>query len=96
MLIKVSKNLGFTGSTAISFGARQNTTGWQNESGGWTNPALVDIIKNVNDRERFLADPTVQAYINEQGILDAHLYELVKVQRRDLLSTARRNSLLMF
>ena len=72
--------------TAISFGARQNTTGWQNESGGWTNPALVDIIKNSTDRERFLADPTVQAYINEQSILDAHLYELVKVTRRDLLS----------
>jgi len=72
--------------TAISFGARQNSTGWQNESGGWTNPALVDIIKNSADRERFLADPTVQAYINEQGILDAYLYELVKTQRRDLLS----------
>jgi hypothetical protein len=72
--------------TAISFGARQNTTGWQNESGGWTNPALVDIIKNGSDRERFLADPTVQAYINEQSILDTHLYELVKVDRRDLLS----------
>ena len=72
--------------TAISFGARQNTTGWQNESGGWTNPALVDIIKNGRDRERFLADPTVQAYINEQSILDTHLYELVKVTRRDLLS----------
>ena len=72
--------------TAISFGARQNTTGWQNESGGWTNPALVDIIKNGTDRERFLADPTVQAYINEQSILDAHLYERVKVECRDLLS----------
>jgi len=72
--------------TAISFGARQNTTGWQNESGGWTNPALVDIIKNGTDRERFLADPTVQAYINEQSILDTHLYELVKATRRDLLS----------
>ena len=72
--------------TAISFGARQNTTGWQNESGVWTNPALVDIIKNGADRERFLADPTVQAYINEQSILDTHLYELVKVTRRDLLS----------
>jgi len=72
--------------TAISFGARQNTTGWQNEAGGWTNPALVDIIKNSADRERFLADPTVQAFIKEQGILDAHLYELVKVERRDLLS----------
>jgi len=72
--------------TAISFGARQNTTGWQNESGGWTNPALVDIIKNGADRERFLADPTVQAFINEQSILDTHLYELVKSTRRDLLS----------
>lgn len=72
--------------TAISFGARQNSSGWQNESGGWTNPALVDIIKNSEDRERFLADPTVQAYINEQGILDTHLYELVKEQSRDLLN----------
>ena len=72
--------------TAISFGARQNSHGWQNESGGWTNPALVDILRNAKDRERFLADPTVQAYIEEQGILDAHLYERVKAERRDLLS----------
>jgi len=50
--------------TAISFGARKNSTGWQNEAGGWTNPALVDIIKNSSDRERFLADPSVQSYIN--------------------------------
>ena len=28
----------------------------------------------------------MQAFIKEQGLLDAHLYELVKVQRRDLLS----------
>ena len=72
--------------TAISFGTRQNTTGWQNESGGWTNSALVEIIRNGADWERFLADPTVQAYIKEQSILDTHLYELVKVDRRDLLS----------
>ena len=71
--------------TAISFGARQTTKGWQNESGGWTNPALVDIIRNSEDRERFLADVTVQGFIEEQGKLDAHLYEIVKVQRRDLL-----------
>jgi hypothetical protein len=72
--------------TAISFGARQNTTGWQNESGGWTNPALVDIIKNGDDRRRFLADASVQAFIKEQAMLDAYLYERVKVERRDLLS----------
>ena len=72
--------------TAISFGARVTTHGWQNESGGWSNPALVDIIRNSADRDRFLNDLTVQAFIHEQGILDAHLYERVKVQRRDLLS----------
>lgn len=72
--------------TAISFGARVTTHGWQNESGGWSNPALVDIIRNSTDRDRFLNDLTVQAFIKEQGILDAHLYERVKVQRRDLLS----------
>ena len=72
--------------TAISFGARVTTHGWQNDSGGWSNPALVDIIRNGDDRERFLADPTVQAFIKEQAILDAHLYERVKVQRWDLLS----------
>ena len=72
--------------TAISFGARVTTHGWQNDSGGWSNPALVDIIRNGDDRNRFLADATVQAFIKEQAILDAHLYELVKEQRRDLLS----------
>ena len=71
--------------TAISFGARQNTKGWQNDAGGWTNPALVEILKNGADRDRFLADATVQAFIKEHGILDAYLFELVKAQRRDLL-----------
>ena len=71
--------------TAISFGARQNTKGWQNDTGGWTNPALVEIFKNQHDRERFLSDATVQAFIKEQGLLDAHLYEKVQEQRKDLL-----------
>jgi len=72
--------------TAISFGARTNSVGWQNESGGWSNPALVDIIKNKTDRERFLKDLTVQAFIREQSELDAFLYDLVCDQRRDLLT----------
>ena len=72
--------------TAISFGARLTTQGWQNEAGGWSNPALVDIIQNKADRDRFFADSIVQAFIKEQNTLDAHLYELVKSSRRDLLS----------
>jgi hypothetical protein len=72
--------------TAISFGARLTTQGWQNEAGGWSNPALVDIIQNKADRDRFFSDSIVQAFIKEQNTLDAHLYELVKSSRRDLLS----------
>ena len=71
--------------TAISFGARHNAQGWQNEAGEWTNPALTEIIKNADDRARFLADATVRAFIAEQGVLDAFLYQQVKVQRPDLL-----------
>jgi hypothetical protein len=71
--------------TAISFGARQSSKGWLSESGEWTNPALVSILKNADDRARFLADVTVQAFIKEQSILDDHIINLVKAQRRDLL-----------
>ena len=71
--------------TAISFGARHNAQGWQNDAGEWTNPALTEIIKNADDRARFLADATVRAFIAEQGVLDAFLYQQVKVQRPDLL-----------
>jgi len=48
--------------TAISFGARQTATGWLDAAGNWNNPALVEIIKNGDDRARFLADQTVQAW----------------------------------
>lgn len=72
--------------TAISFGAKQSSKGWLNENGEWSNPALVNILKNAEDRTRFLADPTVQAFIKEQSILDSHIIELVKVQRKDLLT----------
>ncbi|HQR85326.1 MAG: hypothetical protein B7Y59_07475 [Burkholderiales bacterium 35-55-47] len=72
--------------TAISFGARVSSVGWQNEAGGWSNPAIVDIIQNSKDRERFLADSTVNAFIHEQSELDAHIYDVVKIHRKDLLA----------
>jgi hypothetical protein len=71
--------------TAISFGARQTANGWLDASGNWTNPALVDILKNGDDRKRFLADKTVKLFIKEQNALDDYLYELVKKHRPDLL-----------
>jgi hypothetical protein len=71
--------------TAISFGARQTAKGWLDASGNWTNPALVDILQNSEDRTRFLSDVTVKQFIKEQNALDDYLYDLFKKFRPDLL-----------
>jgi hypothetical protein len=64
--------------TAISFGARQVGQGWRDSFGNWTNPALVDIIKNKDERERFLNDVAVQGFIKEQNTLDDYLFAAFK------------------
>jgi len=71
--------------TAISFGARQTAKGWLDTSGNWTNPALVEILQNTEDRMRFLADDTVKLFIKEQNALDDYLYSMFKKFRSDLL-----------
>jgi hypothetical protein len=71
--------------TAISFGAKHNKIGWPNDQGGWTNSAISDIIKNSEERERFVLDATVVKFTEEQNALDTFIVFLVKLQRRDLL-----------
>jgi hypothetical protein len=71
--------------TAISFGAKILAKGWADGAGNWKNPALVEILQNKHERDRFLADPTVKAFTDEQKALDQYLFELVKQQASDLL-----------
>jgi hypothetical protein len=71
--------------TAISFGAKHNSRGWPNDQGGWTNSAIADIIKNSEERERFLSDATVVKFTTEQHALDNFIFFLVKLRRKDLL-----------
>ena len=71
--------------TAISFGAKSTGIGWTDSSGGWKNPALVDILKNQDERARFLADPTVKEFIEEQRALDDFIFGIVKKNSVDLL-----------
>ena len=59
--------------TAISFGARAKGVGWCSHSGSWTNPALVDIIKNGVQRAAFLNSPEIQQFIREQSMFDNYL-----------------------
>jgi len=72
--------------TAISFGARVMETGWKDHSGAWQNPAIVDIIKNAQERKRFLANFVVKSFVAEQNQLDAYIFEQVKTQTPELLS----------
>jgi hypothetical protein len=71
--------------TAISFGARASTTGWFNMAGQWTNPALVEILKNTEERQRFLGDPTIRKFIQEQNQLDDFIFDLFKSEASDFL-----------
>jgi hypothetical protein len=72
--------------TAISFGAKSTGSGWIDSSGGWKNPALVEILKKQSERDRFLADPTVKAFIEEQHALDDFIFGSVKKKSSELLA----------
>ncbi len=71
--------------TAMSFGARLASTGWQDGSGHWNNPALVNILKNTQERNRFFNDRSVRAFIKEQNTLDDYLFKQFKTHYPELL-----------
>ena len=71
--------------TAISFGAKILAKGWTDSTGNWHNPALVEILQNSCERDRFLSDATVKAFTAEQKALDQYLFELVKREAPQLL-----------
>ncbi len=74
--------------TAISFGARATTTGWYDMTGAWTNPALVEIIKNKDERNRFLGDSTIRKFIQEQNFLDDYIFQSFKNDAGDFLKSS--------
>jgi hypothetical protein len=61
--------------TAISFGARRGTKGWRVSATEWSNPALVEIFKNNEERERFVNCPIIKKFISEQNTLDKFIYQ---------------------
>ena len=71
--------------TAISFGAKIFAKGWTDSTGNWHNTALAEILQNSIERNRFLSDPTVIAFIAEQKALDQYLFDLVKLEAPQLL-----------
>lgn len=64
--------------TALSFGARLTAKGWRNDKGKPEKTALVAIIKNPEERKRFVNVPAVLAFIKEQNRLDDWLFDTVR------------------
>lgn len=74
--------------TAISFGAREQRSGWL-KNGSWHNPALVDIIKNPIHRRRFLTCAPIRGFIQEQKVLDELIYACALKEMPTLLDSPR-------
>ena len=74
-----------TAFTALSFGARLTVKGWHDDSGNFVNPAIVEIIKNNEERGRFSQCYMVKKFISEQKLLDNFIFSVVKTNRPDLL-----------
>jgi len=74
--------------TAISFGAREQRSGWL-KNGSWHNPALVDIIKNPIHRRRFLTCAPIRGFIQEQKVLDELIFAYAVKEKPTLLDNPR-------
>ena len=71
--------------TALSFGARKTAKAWVDQNGEWARPAMVEIFRVKQERDRFLNDVSVVGFIKEQAVLDDYLFNGIKQQRSDLL-----------
>jgi hypothetical protein len=80
--------------TAISFGARRGTTGWVKNGIVWKNPALVEIFKNPEDRDRFLNCCVMKKFIQEQNLIDSFIFQTCHDQKPPFMQSdeVRTNS----
>jgi hypothetical protein len=71
---------------ALGFGAKAEGKGWRLANGIWKNPALGEIIKNPDERKRFLNCDLVARFLAEQKEMDECLMEWVRIECPALLS----------
>lgn len=62
--------------TALSFGARLKGQGWLGQDGKPMKSALVKIIQNKNQREKFVNCDLIQDLMDEQKRLDGYICDL--------------------
>lgn len=73
--------------TAIGFGARKSARGWKKSNGDWQNSALVDILKNSQERERFMNCFAMRQFLHEQSLLDKYIFHTCKSQNCEFLAS---------
>lgn len=73
--------------TAIGFGASAREIGWKTEAGDWKNSSIGEILKNPQERSRFLNYYAVDYFVQEQAIFDEYIVQYIKKNRPDLWSS---------
>ena len=86
-----------TALTAIGFGATASEHGWRSKDGSWNNPAIVKILRNADERARFLSSYYVKKFIEEQAALDEYIVQLIQrefpnVWDSDLFMSGKKRS----
>ncbi|CAB4154471.1 hypothetical protein UFOVP645_4 [uncultured Caudovirales phage] len=64
--------------TAIGFGARSTNAVWVGDNGKWTTTALRDIIHSKEYLDKFLKDPLISEFIQEQEAMNYLIFNSVK------------------
>jgi len=61
--------------TAISFGARLNSSGWMLKNGKWINSSMSEIFYNSEERKRFIQCDLIRDFVKEQALLDQVIFQ---------------------
>lgn len=79
--------------TAVGFGAQATNAVYVDKTGEWHKTSLRDIIKSASHLERFLKDPWVAEFLNEQKFMSndifSHYKELPEIANQPLLKTEK-------
>ncbi len=75
--------------TAISFGARMAKHGWIDAAGKDFSPALVKIIEDATERQRFIESDFMKLFWPEQKRLDKFIFEHFKRLDKSLALSAK-------
>lgn len=70
--------------TAIGFGASAHSGSWRNQDGTWSASSLKEILYSPELLKKFVTDPWVSAFIDEQRVMSRIIFNYYKDSVKDI------------